>query len=124
MPNLAGMKVSDSPWDAFRPYLLEGLDVFIGQEPLFLDGAEAGASGSVSGLATAWPDVIANLVHERDEASHRRVIELRDATRSLPFISALKAVLTDRGVLTSEDVRPPLRQLTQAERATLPGPST
>ena len=122
-PNLAGLKVSDLPFEAVKPYLLDGLDVFIGQEPLFLEGAAAGAAGSVSGLATAWPDVIAKLVHDRDEASHRRVVELRDATRSLPFISALKAVLTDRGVLTSEDVRPPLRRLTQAERATLPGPS-
>ncbi len=105
-PNLAGLKVSDLPFEAVKPYLLPGLDVFIGQEPLFLEGAAAGAAGSVSGLATAWPDVIARLVHDHDEAAHRRVIELRDATASLPFISALKAVLADRGVLTSADVRP------------------
>jgi dihydrodipicolinate synthase/N-acetylneuraminate lyase len=118
-PNLAGLKVSDLPFEAVKPYLLEGLDVFIGQEPLFLEGAAAGAAGCVSGLATAWPDVIATLVHGRDDAAHGRVVELRDATAGLPFISALKAVLADRGVLTSPDVRPPLRQLTEAERATL-----
>jgi len=118
-PNLAGLKVSDLPFDAVKPYLLEGLDVFIGQEPLFLEGVAAGAVGSVSGLATAWPDVVARLVHDRDRAAHDRVRALRDATAGLPFISALKAVLRDRGVLTSADVRPPLRPLTEAERGTL-----
>ena len=29
-PNLAGLKVSDTPWEAFAPYLVEGLDVFVG----------------------------------------------------------------------------------------------
>jgi dihydrodipicolinate synthase/N-acetylneuraminate lyase len=118
-PNLAGLKVSDLPFEAVKPYLIAGLDVFIGQEPLFLEGAAAGAVGSVSGLASAWPDVIAALVHDRDERAHARVQALRDATAGLPFISALKAVLADRGVLTSDDVRPPLRRLTDAERATL-----
>jgi dihydrodipicolinate synthase/N-acetylneuraminate lyase len=118
-PNLAGLKVSDQPFEAVEPYLLEGLDVFIGQEPLFLQGAAAGAAGCVSGLASAWPDVIARLVHEKDEEAHARVEALREATTGLPFIGALKAVLADRGVLTSADVRPPLRHLTEAERAAL-----
>ena len=29
-PNLRGLKVSDKPWEAVEPYLLDGLDVFIG----------------------------------------------------------------------------------------------
>ena len=33
-PNLAGMKVSDTPWKRFQPYLLERLDVFVGPEAL------------------------------------------------------------------------------------------
>ena len=32
--NLAGLKVSDRPLDAVEPYLLEGLDVFVGAEEL------------------------------------------------------------------------------------------
>ena len=31
-PNLAGLKVSDAPFDRFSPYLIEGLDVFVGPE--------------------------------------------------------------------------------------------
>ena len=30
--NLAGLKVSDSPFDKVRPYLIDGLDVFVGAE--------------------------------------------------------------------------------------------
>ena len=32
--NLAGLKVSDRPWERFEPYLVEGLDVFDGPEAL------------------------------------------------------------------------------------------
>src|ERR671922_1109525 len=55
-PNLAGMKVSDSPWDAFQPYLIEGLDVYVGPEALIAQGLEHGAAGAVSALATAFPE--------------------------------------------------------------------
>jgi dihydrodipicolinate synthase/N-acetylneuraminate lyase len=50
-PNLAGLKVSDAPFERFSPYLLEGLDVFVGPEALIFDGISAGAAGAVSGLA-------------------------------------------------------------------------
>ena len=41
-PNFAGLKVSDKPFDAVEPYLLEGLDVFVGAEELVLKGIERG----------------------------------------------------------------------------------
>ena len=47
-PNLAGLKVSDAPFDRFKPYLIEGLDVFVGPEVLISDGIGAGAVGAVS----------------------------------------------------------------------------
>lgn len=116
-PNLAGLKVSDTPFDRVEPYLLEGLDVFIGSEPLVLEGFEHGAVGAVSGLATAWPEVVAALVHDWDPMAHARVTELRDRLAGIPFHAALKTVLADRGVPVRADVRPPLRGLTDAERA-------
>jgi len=117
--NLAGLKVSDTPFDAVKPYLLEGLDVFIGSEPVVLEGLEAGAVGAVSGLATAWPEVVAQLVRDRSEASHARVVALRDALTKLPFHATLKQVLVDRGVLACADIRPPLRGLTEEDRRRL-----
>jgi dihydrodipicolinate synthase/N-acetylneuraminate lyase len=114
--NLRGMKVSDTPFDAVRPYLGQGLDVFVGSEPLVLDGLANGAAGAVSGLATAFPEVVAALVHDRDPAAHEKVTALRAATAHLPFQSAMKTVLAERGVPVSPDVRAPLRPVNEAER--------
>ena len=119
-PNLRGLKVSDTPFSAVKPYLgLAGLDVFIGSEPLTLEGMENGAVGAVSGLATAWPEVVARLVHERDPAAHAIVTALRQRLQAIPFHSALKEVLVAGGVLLHADVRPPLRSLTDDERASV-----
>ncbi len=115
-PNVAGLKVSDTPFDEARPYLIEGLDVFMGQEPLALEGMEHGAVGCVSGLATAFPNVVASLVHHKDPEALDRVVALREGLAGIPFLAAMKQVLIDRGVLTSGDVRPPLRGLTPDER--------
>jgi dihydrodipicolinate synthase/N-acetylneuraminate lyase len=116
-PNLRGLKVSDTPFSAVRPYLLEGLDLFVGLEPLVLEGLAAGAAGAVSGLASAWPEVVARLVHDRDPAAHDRVMALRAGLAGIPFHAALKAVIAGRGVPIREDVRAPMRGLTDAERA-------
>ena len=117
--NVAGMKVSDTPFDAIEPYLLDGMDVFVGSEPLVRAAMERGAVGAVSGLASAWPDVVASLVHEHSPEAHVRVTELREKLEGIPFHAALKQVLTDRGVLLHGDVRPPLRGLTLEERTVL-----
>jgi dihydrodipicolinate synthase/N-acetylneuraminate lyase len=114
--NVVGMKVSDRPFDAVEPYLLDGMDVFVGSEPLVRAGMERGAVGAVSGLATAWPDVVAALVHEHSPEAHLRVTEIRQRLARIPFHAAVKQVLVDRGVIFHGDVRPPLRGLTLEER--------
>ena len=116
-PNLAGLKVSDTPWSAVEPYLLEGLDLFVGSEPLALEGLEHGATGAVSGLATAWPEVVAALVRDWDPMAHARVTELRERLSGIPFHAALKTVLGARGVPVRPDVRRPLRDLSAEERS-------
>jgi dihydrodipicolinate synthase/N-acetylneuraminate lyase len=115
-PNLAGMKVSDVPWERFEPYLLEGLDVFVGPEALIAQGMGAGAAGAVSALASAFPELVAAAVREpgsTDLGSVRRAME------RFPLQAGLKAVLGRRGVPVGPDVRRPLRMLTQDERAEL-----
>ena len=114
--NVAGMKVSDTPFDAVEPYLEDDWDVFVGSEPLVRAGMERGAVGAVSGLATAWPSVVSALVHDHSPEAHLRVTELRARLEGIPFQSALKQVLLDEGVLPRADVRPPLRGLTLEER--------
>jgi N-acetylneuraminate lyase len=115
-PNLAGLKVSDTPWEAVAPYLLEGLDVFVGSEPLVLEGLAHGAIGAVSGLATAFPEIVAALVHDRSEEAGVQVATLRRLLGPLPFHASLKTILAARGVPIGPTVRPPLRELTPVER--------
>jgi len=115
-PNLAGLKVSDTPWSAVEPYALEGLDLFVGSEPLVLEALEHGADGAVSGLATAFPDIVAALVHDRDATAGEHVSTLRTLLGPIPFHAALKEILVARGVPIRPDVRPPLRPLTPQER--------
>jgi dihydrodipicolinate synthase/N-acetylneuraminate lyase len=115
-PNLAGMKVSDSPWERFEPYLVEGLDVFVGPERLIHAGLERGARGAVSALATAFPELVAEAVRAPSDPGSGRLGALRDALEAFPRHAALKRVLTRRGVPITEDVRAPLRPLSAAER--------
>jgi dihydrodipicolinate synthase/N-acetylneuraminate lyase len=110
-PNLAGLKVSDSPWDAFRPYLLEGLDVFVGPEALIAEGIAHGAAGAVSALASVFPELV--------KAVDPRLGEIRAALERFPRHAALKRVAARRGVPIREDVRAPLRGLTDEERREL-----
>ena len=102
--NLRGLKVSNKPWAAVEPYLIEGLDVFVGAEELVLQGLERGSAGAVSGLAAAFPDLVARLVHDRADGAGR----VRDELERFPFHAALR-----------EDVRAPLRQLTPDEHREL-----
>jgi dihydrodipicolinate synthase/N-acetylneuraminate lyase len=117
-PNLRGLKVSDTPFPAVEPYLaIEDMDVFVGNEPLVLEGMERGAVGAVSGLATAFPAITAALVHEQSAQAHDQVMRLRTGLQGIPFHAALKEVLVARDALTSADVRAPLRGLTDEERS-------
>jgi N-acetylneuraminate lyase len=116
-PNLAGMKVSDSPWERVAPYLVEGLDVFVGAESLLVQGLAAGAAGAVSGLAGSFPDAVSPLVREPTPEAGERATALRARLQRFPFHAASKTALGFRGVPICPEVRAPLRGLTDEERA-------
>jgi dihydrodipicolinate synthase/N-acetylneuraminate lyase len=118
-PNLAGLKVSDSPFEKVRPYLVEGLDVFVGAEALVAEALDAGAAGAVSGLAAAFPGQVATVVRAPSAEGARRLGELRAGVERFPRHGALKALVGRRGVPLREDVRAPLRRLTPAEHEEL-----
>lgn len=117
--NVVGMKVSDSPWDAFARYLLDGFDIFVGPEALIHRGREAGAVGAVSALASAFPEEVAAVVRESTEEGAARLARLRERMESFPRHAALKRVAGWKGVPLRPDVRPPLRDLDSAEVAEL-----
>ena len=111
--NLAGLKVSESPWERVEHYLGLDLPVFIGQEPLIPRALAVGAVGAVSGLAAAFPDYVREVLDRPDEAGEARLERLRATMESsgAPFIAAIKHVLGRLGVPVAPDVRAPLRQL-------------
>jgi dihydrodipicolinate synthase/N-acetylneuraminate lyase len=117
--NLVGLKVSDAPFERFTPYLIEGLDVFVGPEVLIADGIGAGAVGAVSALAAAFPEQVVAAVREPRPAASVALGELRAAIERFPRHAALKALLGLKGVPIQEDVRRPLRQLLENEREEL-----
>jgi dihydrodipicolinate synthase/N-acetylneuraminate lyase len=114
-PNLAGLKVSDRSWEELSPYLIEGLDVFVGYEALIAPARAEGAVGAVSALASAFPEVVAAAVRGEDVDAGG----LRARIDRYPRHAALKHAVVRRGVQIREDVRPPLRGLTPEERAEL-----
>src|SRR2546423_9888872 len=115
-PTFAGLKVSARPWERFEPYLVEGLDVFVGPESLIRRGLGGGAVGVVSGLATAFPGEVAAAARG---VPGPEVEKLREGLEQFPFHAAAKRVLGRRGVPIREDVRAPLRGLTDDEREAL-----
>jgi dihydrodipicolinate synthase/N-acetylneuraminate lyase len=118
--NLAGLKVSESPFERVEPYLELGLPVLIGNEPLIPAGVAHGAIGTVSGMASAFPDVVRAGLDSADDDAGERLRALR-ATLDLGghLIAAAKHVLGMRGVPIGPDVRAPLRRLSREEAARL-----
>lgn len=114
-PNLRGTKVSDTPFEAVEPYVGLGIDLFVGAEALIPQAMEAGAVGSVSALAAAFPEIISDAVKNYDDSTSGRLAELRGLVESVPRHTAIKHVLKMRGVDISVDVRPPLRTMTSEE---------
>jgi dihydrodipicolinate synthase/N-acetylneuraminate lyase len=113
--NLRGLKVSDKPWEKVEPYLIDGLDIFVGAESLVAQGLAHGAAGAVSGLAAVYPEVVAALVREPMPEHTAEAERLRAELERFPFHAAAKVVAARRGVPIGPDVRAPLRVLTDAE---------
>jgi dihydrodipicolinate synthase/N-acetylneuraminate lyase len=115
-PNFRGLKVSDTPWEHFATYLLEGLDVFVGPEALIPQGFAGGATGIVSALGSAFPELIAAALRDPEAAN---LAPVRIALERFPLQAAAKVVLARRGVPIGPAVRRPLRTLTDEERVEL-----
>jgi dihydrodipicolinate synthase/N-acetylneuraminate lyase len=115
--NLAGLKVSESPFERVAPYLDLGLPVLIGSEPLIPAGLARGAIGSVSGMAAAFPDVVRAALDEPSAQNQTRLRDLRAALEaSGQFIAAAKHALGMRGVAVGPAMRAPLRRLNADEQ--------
>ena len=118
--NLAGLKVSESPFERVAPYLELGMPVLIGSEPLIPAGLAGGAIGTVSGMAAAFPEVVRQALDDPSTEAADRLARVRAIMEaSGQFIAAAKHVLGMRGVPVRPDMRAPLRSLTPAEASAL-----
>lgn len=111
---LVGLKTSRSN-SAEIHQLLENVDqetmVLVGNEGALLELLQAGAYGSISGLASAIPEpfvALMNAVKQGDWEEGRRwqeiIQQLLDKLKGVPRIGAIKAILMARGV----NVGPPM----------------
>jgi dihydrodipicolinate synthase/N-acetylneuraminate lyase len=117
--NLQGLKVSEAPWERFEPYLIEGLDIFVGPESLIAQALARGAIGTISALASAFPELVVEAVRSATPEATERAKTARMTVERFPMPSALKTVCAHRGVDIRNDVRAPLRALDRDERAAL-----
>lgn len=117
--NVRGIKVSDTPWESFARYLLDGFDVLVGPEALIERGMGAGAVGAISALAASMPELVAGVVAAPTRAGAERLAQVRATVDGLQRHAALKRLLVRRGIPIRPDVRPPLRDLSEPERARL-----
>jgi dihydrodipicolinate synthase/N-acetylneuraminate lyase len=118
--NLAGLKVSEAPFERVEPYLDLGLPVLVGSEPLIPAAVARGAAGAVSGMAAAFPDVVRGALDAPDGRAETELRALRTALeRSGKFIASVKHVLAGRGVPIQPDMRAPLQPLDEDERVGL-----
>ena len=104
--NLRGMKVSDTPFSAVAPYMIEGLDVFIGFDSLIPEGLARGAVGAVSGLAAIIPEFVVDIVRNPSPEKAQIAAE-RIALYEPRLIPRGKAELAKLGIMRP-DVRGPL----------------
>jgi dihydrodipicolinate synthase/N-acetylneuraminate lyase len=114
--NLAGLKVSESRFEDVQPYLVLGLPVYIGNEPLIARAsAVADIAGSVSALASVFPEATRALLDDPTPERAEAVRALRDAVSRPSVPAAAKALLGRRGVPIHTDMRAPLRAPDAAE---------
>lgn len=108
--NLAGLKVSEPRFQDLEAYLALGLPVYVGNEPLIARaGAVADIAGSVSALASVFPQATRALLDDPTPERAEAVRALRDAVSRPSVPAAAKALLGRRGIPVRPDLRAPLR---------------
>ena len=117
--NFVGMKVSDTPWSGSPRTSSTGSRSSSGRSRSSIAASPAVRSGRSRRSRTAFPELVGEAVRSRTEEATATIAELRAAIDAVPRHAALKYVLGRRGVPIAEDVRAPLRGLTDPERRSL-----
>jgi 4-hydroxy-tetrahydrodipicolinate synthase len=112
--------------DQMKRALGDDITVLSGDDALTLAFMASGAEGVISVASNLVPADVARLVHlaqanDLDGASreHRRLYPLFKALFIEPSPAPIKAALADAGIISSEQVRLPLCEMSPANRAVL-----
>jgi 4-hydroxy-tetrahydrodipicolinate synthase len=97
-----------------------GFEVFVGTEKFLLATLREGGAGCITAIANVNAPAISRAFRERTEERQREIDAVRVVFEGLPMIAALKEAVARRtGDARWRAVRPPLVELSPAERATL-----
>ena len=125
---IAGAKDSSGDWNNTKAYLdnfaKAGFDVFPGSETFLLQGLRHGGVGCISATANVNPGAIARLYATWKaadaDAQQARLDTIRGIFAKYPMIPALKGAIAHYGGDASwVTVRPPLVELTSAQKTSL-----
>jgi 4-hydroxy-tetrahydrodipicolinate synthase len=118
-----GIKDSSGDFENTRTYLrgIPGFEVFVGSEKLLLANLREGGAGCITATANVNARAIARAFREPSEAAQREIDEVRTAFEKLPLIAALKEFVARKtGDPQWRAVRPPLVELSEADRLKVP----
>jgi len=123
---VAGIKDTSGSLQRLKRYRQRypGLAVYGGSDGLVARGYRTGAAGAISAVANVFPEYVkaareASLAGERGEREQAAIDRVRALLGHYPQQSAIKHALRIVGGLPQTYVRPPLRDLTDAEAAGL-----
>lgn len=125
---VVGIKDSSGDWGNMEAMLkrFPGFAMFSGTEGVLLKNMRAGGAGCISATANINPAAIADLAANWQapdaQAKQDEMNELRTIFQAFPLIPAMKAAVAHySGYAEWERVRPPLVELSAAEKSSLLG---
>jgi 4-hydroxy-tetrahydrodipicolinate synthase len=119
---VVGIKDSSGDWDYNQ--MLCQIDpeflVFVGSDALLSANLQAGGGGGITGLANVAPERLRRVydLYGQGEDTDDAQTALNDAKlplNDLPRIPAIKTWVRLKGIISNDEVRPPLSRLTEAE---------
>lgn len=89
--------------DAVKNY--EDFNVIVGTEAIFMGAFEAGATGTVCGMANIYPEIMEKMYNQylegdKEEAmeTQRLILKIRNITKSGPTVPIMHEILKTRGI--------------------------
>jgi 4-hydroxy-tetrahydrodipicolinate synthase len=122
IPNIAGVKEASANMEQILTVLRERpkhFAVLSGEDAWTLPLLAAGADGVISVASNEAPKLMSQLYEERDVQIHNRLLPLLFANFIESNPGPVKAALAMMGVIESDTVRPPLAQMSDANKKKL-----